>query len=420
MMSRVMLSVACFGVVVAAVPVTPPTDLIRARAKVPRSAYRAPADRLAQRLNEHLVGGFPLAIPCERWSVSELQALQERIWKARSPVLAEIYESSNDRRHVESPQTLWALATAEAAIAGPRAQLLQQQAHCREAVMWLVHHLDDLNQQIFRETAVPMLPVGKPALCPRTATPSLCRHHLMSHVCSDCHLGEEETPYVPVVPSEGEQPEWPAELPDPITMTVHNYKFATPEPVLVDAFHVDYRFLHGQQYFKHNLRHAGCEVLIEGNDPQRPTNIWVWATQANGTTTCIKGFTNLTLVSTNFVRRALIPFSKAGRKNISVPNQGVVDTWAWCRLDGAECFYESVAPRAYASWQFRQAHQLPNESTLEYYSDIATHEDTGPFELPVECPDLDAPPLFDSNTYPNLGKVCNFVLEPDDVLTTIV
>merc|ERR1712146_248284 len=98
---------------------------------------------------------------------------------------------------------------------------------------------------------------------------------------------------------------------------------------------------------------------------------------------------------------------------LSLPDGGSVDTWSWCRLDDAECFYESVAPRTWASWQFRQSHQLPNESSIEFYSNITPQEDTGPFVLPEECPEKDSAPYFDENTYPNLGKICPAVLDPE-------
>lgn len=93
-----------------------------------------------------------------------------------------------------------------------------------------------------------------------------------------------------------------------------------------------------------------------------------------------------------------------------------MDTWRWCRMEGAECFYESVDSGSWASWQFRQSIQGPNEGTLEYYDDITPHSDTSPFELPSECPGKDAPPVFEENTYPNLGKVCPFVV-PASVYT---
>lgn len=383
------------------------TDLARARSKVPRSQYRASASELSSKLNEHLVRSFPAATPCEDWSVAELQALQWRLWQVRSPELMSIYTETNDRRSMqEDPQPRWLAANREVQM-HPDLLQMQQHAHCREVVLWLVHLLDSRAHREFRGEAVPMLPHGSHGPCLSSETPVLCAHSRASHVCSDCHVGAEEEPYVPTPTEDGQQPDWPAELPDPVTMTVHKYEDGLG---LIDMFHVDYRFKHSQQHFTHELWHAGCETLIEGNDWSAPSGVWAWATLPDGTVNCIKGFSNVTLFSTNFVRRSGIPFSKAGRYNLSVPGEGDVDTWAWCRLDDAECFYEAVSPRQWVSWQFRQHSQLPNESSREYYSNITVHEDLGPFQLPKECPSRDAAPVFDENTYPNLGKVCEAIL----------
>jgi hypothetical protein len=193
-------------------------------------------------------------------------------------------------------------------------------------------------------------------------------------------------------------------------MTVTRYDKGTP-PRLDDNFTVDYRVATQQQLFTHQLLNPGCTVLIEGDHWNKPSNAWAWYTYPNGTSCCIKGFANITLVSTSFVRRSEIEFSQAGRVNITVPHRSeLVDTWRWCRMEGAECFYESVASGSWASWQFRSSNQRPNEGILEYYEDITPHSDTSRFELPTECPGKDAPPVFEENTYPNLSKVCPSVV----------
>merc|ERR1712232_565266 len=110
----------------------------------------------------------------------------------------------------------------------------------------------------------------------------------------------------------------PNELPDPVRMTVTRYYNASPPmlPRLDDNFTVDYRFVNEQQRFEHHLLHPGCVVVMDGNDWNAPSNTWAWYTYPNGTSYCIKGFSNVTLLSTNFVRRSSIRFSQAGRTNI--------------------------------------------------------------------------------------------------------
>lgn len=198
-------------------------------------------------------------------------------------------------------------------------------------------------------------------------------------------------------------------------MTVHWYSNGTP-PTLVDKFRVDYRYAYGQQRFNHTMKNAGCQTFIEGG-ATGPSGVWGWFKLPNGTRNCVKGFTGVRPIAPDFVRQAQ-NFTKMGRRALATPWGEVFDTWVWCRNDGIECFYEHVAPRIWASWQFRRAGDTADHTSMEFYSEHASLPDEGPVELPTECPGRESPPAFDDNVYPDLEKFCREVVNPgeDEVL----
>lgn len=186
-----------FGLCYAA-DAAPSADLRRARTKVPRKEYKAAAGAsTAAVLNSHLQGQFASLKPCTEWTVSELQELQASLWSQRSTELAAVYEGSSDRRSLSQEslaalQEQWSSMNALAARADADTQRAHRDGHCHEAVMWLVHHLDeDARQEVATsKRLVPSLPVSV-APCNSEHHPTLCSAVEDQHTCMYCHSTDE-------------------------------------------------------------------------------------------------------------------------------------------------------------------------------------------------------------------------------------
>ena len=175
-------------------------ELHRARTKVPRSEYKGPgSDGLAKALNVHLNAAEPNIKPCEEWSPQELQAFMRTVHDARSPELQSIYETTGDRRKLirnstEAYQMHWNDLNA---IASKHPHLLHplRDTHCREAVMWWIHHLSEDARTEFREVlnvSVPTMPVAARAPCGQSGDATKEEKHLCVHLeqpnsCDWCH-----------------------------------------------------------------------------------------------------------------------------------------------------------------------------------------------------------------------------------------
>merc|ERR1719469_1510004 len=115
-------------------------DVKRARSKIPRRSYQAPRQSMSEALNKHLRSQAG-AIPCDEWGTDALQTWQSRLLNVRSVELNDIYIAANDARRLLV--TNWDSANSEAARGSDELRRMQRDSHCREAVMWFVHHLSE-------------------------------------------------------------------------------------------------------------------------------------------------------------------------------------------------------------------------------------------------------------------------------------
>lgn len=152
-------------------------DVQRARNKRPSAAYRGHSQAvMSRKLNDHLIRAEERSatrtLPCEKWSLEELQTFMSIVAEHRSDELQQIYKSSMDRRSIRSEsveefQSQWRSFN-QLIDQHPHLHAPQQEAHCREAVMWWVHHLAEEKRQELRSRpnfSVPLLPEGPKKPC---------------------------------------------------------------------------------------------------------------------------------------------------------------------------------------------------------------------------------------------------------------
>jgi len=147
-------------------------DLKRARTKKPRDSYKGvDQSDMSQTLNGHLMRKEKHTLPCEHWTTEQLQRFMAAIADHRTPELQQIYQSSKDRRAMQTEtskdhKTQWEMLNR---VVSNRPQLYDslQEAHCREAVMWWIHHLSEATREQLRVTnlVVPLLPEGPKKPC---------------------------------------------------------------------------------------------------------------------------------------------------------------------------------------------------------------------------------------------------------------
>jgi len=171
-------------------------DLRRARTKKPRDVYRGDDQTsMSKVLNQHLLRSEKSTLPCENWSTSELQEFMTTIAEHRTDDLQQIYRSADDRRDMkhslEDHKMHWAKLNH---IVGnhPHLYTPQQEAHCREAVMWWTHHLVEEKRGLFRVKGltVPLLPEGSKKACGRGEGDDeqhVCAYINEKNSCDWCH-----------------------------------------------------------------------------------------------------------------------------------------------------------------------------------------------------------------------------------------
>ncbi|CAJ1449541.1 unnamed protein product, partial [Effrenium voratum] len=199
-MARLVLALAASAVAWGA-SVASVEDVQRARTKKPRDAYRG-ADQasMSRTLNAHLLASDK-TLPCERWTLEELQAFMALVAEQRSEDLQQIYRTTMDRRTLRAEslaafRAQWQQLN-RAVAKHPHLHQPQQEAHCREAVMWWVHHLAEEKRQELRgrNLTVPLLPEGSKKPCaqlntdPEVAkeTQQVCVGVNEANSCDWCH-----------------------------------------------------------------------------------------------------------------------------------------------------------------------------------------------------------------------------------------
>lgn len=150
------------------------SDLQRARTKKPRDAYRGDDQtQLSKVLNQHLLRSEVATRSCHEWSPAELQAFLSVVLENRHDDLQQVYHASKDRRKMvlgsaAEYQEHWGKLNR---ISSNHPHLLepQRESHCREAVMWWVHHLTEDTRRSLRarNLTVPLLPEGPKKACGR-------------------------------------------------------------------------------------------------------------------------------------------------------------------------------------------------------------------------------------------------------------
>jgi len=138
-------------------------DLERARTKVPRDDFKG-IDRynIGKQLNRHLVKSHVNHKACSKFSVDELQDLQELLHSHRESVHDEIYQGVSDTRSLrfgslEEYKTHWEEMNGHAATHSAIAEM-QRDGHCLEIVMWWIHHVSDATRKQLAHLTVPLMP----------------------------------------------------------------------------------------------------------------------------------------------------------------------------------------------------------------------------------------------------------------------
>mmetsp|Transcript_4314 Transcript_4314/g.13842 ORF Transcript_4314/g.13842 Transcript_4314/m.13842 type:complete len:550 (-) Transcript_4314:308-1957(-) len=192
----VLKAAAVAGVACAASPLDA-RDLVRAKTKVPRPAWKGQGfHSMSVVLNGHLKRMFPHTKPCSQWTAEQLQAYQQQLYGHRHGNLDGIYNRTTDNRRMrrsslEDHQRHWGvvndLARKFRHLAG-----MHRDGHCHEAVMWLIHHVPAVEQHtVFARQPVPMLSETRHQCSPSegAAEGALCDAYEAQMSCSDCHSG---------------------------------------------------------------------------------------------------------------------------------------------------------------------------------------------------------------------------------------
>jgi len=78
-------------------------DLQRAKTKKPRDAYRGPDQgAMSKVLNQHLQTAEHATLPCDKWSLQDLQDFMATVAEHRSDDLQQIYRQTMDRRSIRA------------------------------------------------------------------------------------------------------------------------------------------------------------------------------------------------------------------------------------------------------------------------------------------------------------------------------
>jgi hypothetical protein len=189
------LAVGCALYALADAEIHDHRDLQRARTKKPRSNWKGEGrDGVSNTLNGHLNKMFPKVKPCSEWTAQELQELQAELFAHRNTDFNEIYDDSSDNRKMhkatlEEYQQHWEVLNGHAD-RNPHLKEMHRDAHCNEAVMWLVHHVNAPEQQtVFARKTVPTLST-KSHKCGDNMSESetaLCSAASGTETCMECH-----------------------------------------------------------------------------------------------------------------------------------------------------------------------------------------------------------------------------------------
>lgn len=176
------------------------SDLKRAKTKKPRDDYRGVDQAsMSKLLNQHLMRAEKSTQACEHWTTVDLQNFMALIANHRNNEMQEIYRSTKDRRSmrwdsIEQHLQEWAKLNR---ISGDHPHLLapQQEAHCREAVMWWVHHITEDKKKEFRaiNITVPLLPEGPKKPCGQGSGEEerhACLYINEKNSCDWCHSSQ--------------------------------------------------------------------------------------------------------------------------------------------------------------------------------------------------------------------------------------
>eukprot|EP00746_Dinoflagellata_sp_MGD_P128562 gnl/MRDRNA2_/MRDRNA2_62905_c0_seq1.p1 gnl/MRDRNA2_/MRDRNA2_62905_c0~~gnl/MRDRNA2_/MRDRNA2_62905_c0_seq1.p1 ORF type:complete len:553 (-),score=111.28 gnl/MRDRNA2_/MRDRNA2_62905_c0_seq1:195-1853(-) len=172
-------------------------DLKRAKTKKPGNEYRGPDQTtMSKTLNGHLKRSEKSTRPCEHWSTMELQHFMATIGEHRSEELQSIYRKTSDRRDIkadslEDHKAQWTKLN-RITTNHPHLYAPLQDAHCREAVMWWVHHLSEAKKGWFRaqNVTVPLLPESEKKQCGQgegSDEDQVCVHINEKNSCDWCH-----------------------------------------------------------------------------------------------------------------------------------------------------------------------------------------------------------------------------------------
>lgn len=170
-------------------------DLVRARSKIPRGNWKGEGrGGVSDTLNGHLKKTFPHVKDCKDWTAEQLQELQTELFRHRNTDFNDIYHDSSDNRKMhmsslEDYQQHWAEMNGHAE-RNPHLKEMHRDAHCNEAVMWLVHHVNAPEQHtVFSRRPVPLLST-KAHQCGENLSDSesaLCATASGKETCMECH-----------------------------------------------------------------------------------------------------------------------------------------------------------------------------------------------------------------------------------------
>merc|ERR1712241_1289627 len=172
-------------------------DLLRARTKVPRAAYKGDTfGEMSQTLNGWLLRHAPNSKECDAWTVQELQALQMQLLVLRDPQLNNVYQDTRDTRQlpVDLAETKreWDELN-NLAKSSPELQRIHRDGHCHEAVMWYVHHLpESIKVELKDSIALPLLSrmrheMSQPVADVSVAARRVHKAYTYKVTCAACH-----------------------------------------------------------------------------------------------------------------------------------------------------------------------------------------------------------------------------------------
>jgi hypothetical protein len=176
------------------------SDVIRARQKTPRSAFRGSTFQGAMSsLNEKLLEQPGLVTAaCESFNVTDLLGIQRTIFHARNPALQRIYAEAKDNRELRysSLPELDSVQREQHTAAGSSHHLvsMMRDGLCHELVMMYVHHLSEnaRSEISAQDFTLPLLPERNLHPAPHTSAEETdhAQHDTYKNraTCAICHV----------------------------------------------------------------------------------------------------------------------------------------------------------------------------------------------------------------------------------------